>query len=205
MKKKECSARAMNAAMAVILCCATMLTACSTVWMNEAEQIVAVLIPAATNIIALVAAVQGNDVSAQDLQAVQNAGTQAGADLQLIQSLISQYESAGATAKPGLLSQIQTAITAVQANLNGILPALHIKDAATQGKVAAIVGMALSEVESLAAIVPLVNSNATPQMMAMSVQQAKNREFEGVGAETIHAGGTWRSLMGSCSVPEPTA
>ena len=41
------------------LCAALMLTACSTAWIGEAEQIVAALIPAAANLVTLVATLQG--------------------------------------------------------------------------------------------------------------------------------------------------
>ena len=132
---------------------------CSTDWIGEAEQIVAALIPAAANLVALVAALQGKTVSAADLQMVQNAGTQAGADLQLIQSLIAAYQKADAAAKPGILNQIQSAIGAAEGNLEGLLPALHIKDAATKAKVQAVVGILLAEVQSLAAVVPAVQGS----------------------------------------------
>jgi len=142
------------------------LAGCSTNWIAEAEQVVAALIPAAANIIALVAALEGKSVSATDLQTIQNAGTQAGADLQLIQSLITAYQTADATAKPGILNQIQTAINAVEANLQGLLTGLHIKDAATQTKITAVIGIVLSEVQSLAAIVPLVSAGAMGPTLA---------------------------------------
>ncbi|HEY3974320.1 MAG TPA: hypothetical protein VGM18_15045 [Candidatus Sulfotelmatobacter sp.] len=157
--------------LAVVLCLTITLAACSTAWVGEAEQVVAALIPAATNIVALVAALQGKSVSAGDLQTIQQAGTQAGADLQLIQALITAYQQADATAKPGILNQIQTAIGTVQANLQALLPALHIQDTATQTKITAVVGIVLSEVQSLAAIVPLVSANASPAMMAKAVQK----------------------------------
>jgi hypothetical protein len=147
-----------RAGLGLVLCVTITLAGCSTSWIAEAEQVVAALIPAAANIIALVAALEGKSVSATDLQTIQNAGTQAGADLQLIQSLITAYQTADATAKPGILNQIQVAINAVQANLQGLLPALHIKDAATQTKITAVIGIVLSEVQSLAAIVPLVQN-----------------------------------------------
>jgi hypothetical protein len=143
-------------AMALVLCLTMTLAGCSTAWIAEAEQIVAALIPAAANLVALVAALQGTTVTAADLQTIQNAGTQAGADLQLIQSLINAYQQADAAARPGILNQIQSAINAVQSNLQGLLPALHIKDAATQTKITAVVGIVLSEVESLAAVVPVI-------------------------------------------------
>lgn len=153
MKRMNCFVRV---AVALILCATVTFTGCSTAWVAQAEEIVAALVPAAANLIALVAALQGKSVSATDLQAIQSAGTQAEADLQLIQSLITQYQKADAAAQPGILNQIESAINAAQANLNAILPALHIKDAATQAKISAVVGVLLSEVESLAAVVPLV-------------------------------------------------
>jgi len=51
----------------------------------------------------------------------------------------------------------------VQANLQGLLPALHIQDAATQTKIAAVVGILLSEVQSLAAVVPIVTASQVSQ------------------------------------------
>ena len=142
--------------LALLLSATMILAGCSTDWVQEAEQIVAVMIPGAANLVTLIAMLEGKTVTAEDLAMVQSAGTQAGSDLQLIQSLIAAYDKADATAKPGILSQIQSSLNAVQANLQGLLPALHIKDAATQTKLTAVVGILLSEVQSLAAVVPVV-------------------------------------------------
>jgi hypothetical protein len=160
-----------KALLAVVLCGTMIWTACSTAWIGEAEQIVAALMPAVANLIALVAALQGKSVSAADLQTIENAGAQAEADLQLMQSLIAQYQKANASAQPGLLNQIQAAMSAVQSSLNGLLPALHIEDAATQAKITAVVGILLSEVQSIAAIVPVVNPNASQGMIAVAARQ----------------------------------
>jgi len=149
------------AMVALVLALTIALAGCSTAWIQEAEEIVAALIPAAGNIVALVAAVQGKGISANDMQMIQNAGSQAGADLQLVQSLITAYEKADAATQPGILNQIESAISATQANLQGLLPALHIQDAATQAKVTAVIGIVLSEVESLAAVVPLVKNTSS--------------------------------------------
>ena len=151
---------------AVVLCMTMIWSGCSTDWIGEAEQIVAALIPAASNIVALVAALEGKSVSATDLQTIQSAGAQAGADLQLIQSLIAAYQKADAEAKPGILNQIQSAIGMVQGNLSGMLKGLHIKDAATQTKITAVVGLVLAEVQSLAAIVPVVTGAPTTVAIA---------------------------------------
>jgi hypothetical protein len=155
MRSKETFGRL---GLAIVLCVTLTLAACSTAWIADAEEIVSALIPAAASIIALVAALQGKNVSTTDLQTIQNAGAQAGADLQLLQSLIAAYQNADDAAKPGILSQIQAALGAVQASLQGLLPALHIQDAATQAKITSVVGIVLSEVQSLAAIVPLVSA-----------------------------------------------
>jgi uncharacterized membrane protein YccC len=146
-------------------------TACSTAWIGEAEQIVAVLIPATANLVTLVAMLQGKNVSAADLQTIENAGAQVGTDLQLMQSLIAQYQKAEAAAQPGLLNQIQRAVNSVQSTLNGLLPALHIKDTATQTKVTAAIGILLSEVQSMVTILPLVNPGVSPAMVARQVKR----------------------------------
>ncbi len=169
------SSRFGRVGMVLVLCMTITLAGCSTDWIGQAEQVVAVLIPAATNIVALVAALQGKSVSAGDLKTIQSAGAQAEADLQLIQALVAAYQKADESAKPGILNQIQTAIGSVQGHLQGLLPALHIQDAATQAKITAVVGIVLSEVQSLAAIVPLVSGKGeapTPSARATRSGQA---------------------------------
>lgn len=161
--------------MAVVLCGTMTWMGCSTAWISEAEQIVAALIPAAANILTLVTALRGQSVSAEDLKTIQSADSQVGSDLQLIGSLLTAYQKADAASQPGLLNQIQAATGAVQSSLGGLLPALHIQDEATQAKVSAVIGLVLSEVESLTAIVPLVNPSASPVMMAMAAKQAKKQ------------------------------
>jgi hypothetical protein len=164
-----------KAFLTLILCATLVFTACSTAWIGEAEQIVAALVPAAANIVALVAALQGKSVSASDLETIQNVGAQAGADLQLLQSLIATYQKADATEQPGILNQIQAAINAAQVTMGGLLPALHIKDAATEAKITAVVGIVLSEIQSLAAIVPMVDASAAPATVATAVKQVKKQ------------------------------
>jgi hypothetical protein len=167
---------------AMVLCMTMTLAGCSTAWIGQAEEIVAALIPAATNIVALVAALQGETVSTADMQTIQSAGTQAGADLQLIQALIAAYQKADAAAQPGILSQIQSTIEAVQGNLEGLLSSLHIKDAATQAKVTAVVGIVLSEVQSLAAVMPAISGQGS----AASGQESQNPHFSQKRGEVGH-------------------
>jgi hypothetical protein len=122
---------------------------------------VAALVPAVGNVLALVATLEGKSVSAEDAQSIQKAATEATADLQLIQSLITQYKAAEASAQPGILSQIQAATEATQTTLNELLPALHSEDAATRAKITAVVGIVQAEVNSLVAVMPLMNEEPT--------------------------------------------
>ncbi|MGA9980568.1 MAG: hypothetical protein WBQ08_18250 [Candidatus Sulfotelmatobacter sp.] len=155
---------------ALVLCATIILTACSTAWITEAEEIVAALIPGAANLLTLIEALEGKGVSTQDLQLMQSASAQAQTDLQLINTLVTQYQQAtDAATQASLLAQIQTAITTVQSNLSALLPALHITDAATQAKVTAVIGLILAEVQSLEAIIPLVQPVVTS---STSVAQA---------------------------------
>jgi hypothetical protein len=192
-------------ALALVLCLTIAMAGCSTSWIATAEQIVSALIPAAANIVALVAALQGKSVSASDLQTIQNAGSQAGADLQLIESLIAAYQQADEASKPGILNQIQNAINAVQGNLQGLLPALHIKDAATQTKITAVVGILLAEVQSLAAIVPLVNPNASVRMMAMAREQTKKQPPLSASAFVASYNATLTAKTGNPDLDRATA
>ena len=63
----------------------------------------------------------------------------------------------------------------MQSSLGSLLPALHIQDETTQAKVSAVIGLVLSEVESLSAIVPLVNPSASSAMIAMAAKQAEKQ------------------------------
>ena len=144
--------------LSLVLGLVVLMVACSADWVGEAEAIVSVMIPATSNTVALVVALQGKDVSAGDLKMIQSAGAQVGTDLQLIEALIAAYEKADDTARPGILEKIQSGIASVQMNLQGLLQGLHIKDAATQTKVTAVIGILLSEVQALEALVPLVKN-----------------------------------------------
>lgn len=158
--------------LALILVITLTFTACSTAWISEAEEIVAALIPAATNILSLVAALKGGSISTTDAAMIQSAGTQANTDLQLVATLITSYDAADATAKPGILSQIQAALSSASTNLSAILPALHVTDPKTVAKITAIVGLVQTEIQSLVAIIPIVNPTASAAMVKLATRQA---------------------------------
>jgi hypothetical protein len=131
--------------------------ACSTAWVTQAEEIVAAVLPAITNIITLVGLAEGN-VSAKDLSIITNSAAQANTALQTVGTLIDQYNAAPAEQKAGILAQINTAISTAQANIASILPQLHITDPASQQKVVAIIGVVQEEIASLQGLLPLIKT-----------------------------------------------
>jgi hypothetical protein len=149
---------------AIVLCMfLAVTTACppfSTSWVSEAEQIVAILVPAATNIVALAGLAQGG-VSARDIQMIVSWSGEANKDFNIIGGLLNQYNQAAADAKPGILDQIQAAIQTAQMNLGTLLPALHVTNSDTQAKVSAGVQLVLQEVASLAALIPVLQGKST--------------------------------------------
>lgn len=158
--------------LAVLLCFTLVLSGCSTSWISEAEQTVAVLLPAAVNIITLVSVLEGKGVSAYDLNLISTRGAEVDADLEIISSLLTQYQKADATAQPGILSKISITAGVIQANLSYIQAGLHISDPATQAKVAAVVAIVVSEVKSFIAILPIVNPASSPELVRVAILQA---------------------------------
>jgi hypothetical protein len=177
---------------------------CSTAWIGQAEEIVSALMPAAANLVALVAALEGKTVSTADLQMIQNVGSQVGTDLQLIQSLIAAYQKADAAGQAGILNQIESAINAAQGNLQGLLAGLHIKDAATQAKITAVVGLLLSEVQALAAVVPLVKGTNAP-LLAKNARNGAPKAPLAAGEFVSSYNATLTAKTGNADVDRVTA
>lgn len=139
--------------LASILAVAMFATACSTSWVTEAIAITNAILPVAVNIIQLVTALQGTATASSDAALAQKWATAVTADLTTLQTLLNQYNAAAASAKPGILSQIETAIGVTQSDLGTLLPALHISNAQTVAKITAIVGLVSAEMQSIAALV----------------------------------------------------
>jgi hypothetical protein len=106
-------------------------------WVAEAENIAKVALPIVEGITSIVGA--GPVV------------TQVVKDINLLITLFEQYQATPATTT---LQQIQAGLTTVNADMQQILPAAHIQDAATQNKVTAIVQLVLSEFSNIASLVP---------------------------------------------------
>jgi hypothetical protein len=142
--------------------------ACDTSWVDKSLEIVAAVTPAITNIVPLIA-LADKDVSPADITSIQTLSGQASAALQTTGSLIDQFNKATSdAAKQDLLSKIEAALVVAQNNLNTILSQLHIGNPRTKAIVAASLGAIISEVGSLAALVPVLKAGKTAQAVALA-------------------------------------
>jgi hypothetical protein len=140
--------------LAVVLSCCLVLVGCSTAWIQTAISDIPVIVQIITSILSLVSAAQGKGADPTMIAQVSNIGNQAKADLQLVQTLVTEYQAAAATAKPGLLSQIDTAISTAQQNLNQILVAFHVNDPALAATISGSVGLALATLLEIQSLIP---------------------------------------------------
>jgi len=131
----------------ILLGLVSLSSSCATPsWLVEAEKIVKVALPIVEGIASIVGV-----SAASALGQVVN-------DLNLIVTLFDKYQ---ATPSTNTLEQIQTALNTANADIGQILPAAHIKNSATQNKVAAILQLVTSEFSNIASLIPSSSTSLT--------------------------------------------
>jgi hypothetical protein len=165
-------------------------TACSTAWTSEATNIIDLLVPAITSALSILSAF-GVGVPLPTVNAVNSWGAQANEALQTVKSLIDQYNQAEANAKPGLLSEIQSALSTIVANAGQVLSEVHINDTKTQAQVVAIFDTVLAELQSLINLVPALKGEVTKhdELKALVAQVKTPKEFKNEFNEKVGAFG----------------
>lgn len=134
--------------------------ACSTNWVSEALTILAALTPAIANIVPLVTLADKN-IDPNTANTILNYSSQASSALQQVGSLIDQYNKATADQQPDLLAKIQAILGVGQQNLNAILPIIRISDPKSQAAISQAVAVAINEVASLEALLPVLRAGRT--------------------------------------------
>jgi hypothetical protein len=134
-------------------------TACSD-WETQSSSIISLLGPALQALVAILAAF-GAGVSESVVTAFNNWAAQAQTALVNIKALIASYKTAAASAQPGILNEIEAALSALTTNLGPILASLHITDPASQAKFMAAIEAVTAFLASLGALIPAVSSAAT--------------------------------------------
>jgi hypothetical protein len=134
-----------------------LLAGCTTSWVSEATNVIALLGPAISSILAIISAF-GLGLSPAVATALQSWSTDAETALQQVATLINQYNAAEATAQPGILVEIQTLLGVISNNLSTILPTIKVENAIVQAKIEAIVEAFQAELSSLIALVPALQA-----------------------------------------------
>jgi hypothetical protein len=147
-------------AFTLIWCLCVFVVGCTTSWVSEATSIIQLLVPAISSILGILSAF-GAGLSPAAMTDVESWANQATTGLQTVAGLINQYNTAEATAQPGILTEIQTALSTITSSLGTILPEIHVTDPNTQAKIIAIINLVSSEMTALINLVPALKGEVT--------------------------------------------
>ena len=142
---------------AIAIDCLLLLAGCETSWIQEFSSILAVIGPAVAIAVEILKSA-GVNIPATVVAAIVAWSDDVATGITQIQTLITQYEAAEASAQPGILGQITSILTTLSNNLAALLPTIHITDPATQAKVIAIFDTIADEIEALINLLPTVTS-----------------------------------------------
>jgi hypothetical protein len=121
-------------------------------WIDVAIKDLPIVINIATTVATIVAdALGGGVLSPAIAAAIQAAAKAAQVALALVQQLVADYQ---ANPSASIIQKIETALTDVQSQLNAILDAAHIDNAALRATISGIIGLALTVVAALISILP---------------------------------------------------
>ncbi|HXT72265.1 MAG TPA: hypothetical protein VN785_00270, partial [Candidatus Angelobacter sp.] len=121
-----------------------------------------VLVQIAENIAAIVSAAQGQPGNAQVATQIQAVAATAKTGLETIQALVNSYNAAPAAQKATVLGQIDTALAAVQANLQQILSAARVLNPQLQATITGIITLAEGTLLAIQTLVPSPKVGAAP-------------------------------------------
>jgi len=162
--------RTLTALLMVAVLSVTMFTtACSTKWIDTAEQYIALAAPAVDTALQLLTLFGGQKIPVSDVVLAHAGVALVTEDLTHLKVVIEDYNAATAAGKPSALAKVQAVINVAQNDLAMILPPLHITDKALQDKIAsslAIVGSLLQEVSVLVATAQAGKTARTAQAAA---------------------------------------
>jgi hypothetical protein len=141
---------AKRAALAAIGGSTVVLAGCPT--LAQWEAIVINDIPAIIQIISEIFSIAGDPSVSAELEAkVQQITNQVNADLNLINTLVLNYQARASTT---LLSQIDAALTDVQTNLSALLLAFRVSNPSLMATISAVLGVAIAAVTGLEVLIP---------------------------------------------------
>ncbi len=158
--------------LALVLAITIAATGCSSQWINIALQDLPVLTQIAPNIAVVVSTLaSGKQASAADTAVIQNISAQASRDLNLLQSLYSEYK---ANPNGTTLQKIQNVISDLNQNLPALLESAHIGNPVLSTRITAAVNLILTTVNSFAALIPQTALSTSQKTHASPPPRAKD-------------------------------
>jgi len=131
-----------------------------------------VLTQMALNIATLVSTLaSGKQASTADVATIQNISAQASRDLNLLQTLYTEYK---ANPNSTTLQKIQNVTADVNQNLPALLQAAHISNPTLSARVTAAVNLIVPTVNSVAALMPQTSAATSRKLNAQPLLQAKD-------------------------------
>jgi len=185
--------------LALVLAIAIAATGCSSQWINLALQDLPVLTQMALNITTLASTLaSGQQASAADTAVIQNISAQASRDLNLLQSLYSEYK---ANPNGTTLQKIQNVISNLKQNVPALLESAHIGNPVLSARIAAAVSLILTTVNRFAALIPQPSPSAsTAQKLYAGPAPGPERVKETVEPASVRPYRKLRTGRGVCAV-----
>lgn len=146
---------------AVVLSMTLVLSGCAVKaeWIKVALDDLPTIIQIITSVIGMVGAAQGKgQVDTAMVSQMQVISSQVQADIQLVQKLVNDYQTADAITKPGILNKIDSSLSMVQTNLSALLAAFHVNNAALQTTIASSLGLAITTILAIQSLLPASSS-----------------------------------------------
>lgn len=147
-----------------ILALTLFLVACSTSWVTQALNILAVVTPAAVNVLTLISAFSGNPVNQSAVATITN-------DVNVVTQLVKDYANASTAAQPAALAQLNAALAVTQKDLGSFLDVSGVKDVKKRAEVQAVVTFVIAEVAAVQAILPNAPVTFRGQEKPLSAKQ----------------------------------
>lgn len=152
---------------ALTLCLAMTLTACSTSWVSTMDTILAEGAPAVVDILEIAAAANGKAVDA-------NLVAKISTDAADIKSAATAFANASASAAPSTCAQLQAALGVFQADEQLILQVAQVTDPATQAKIGLLADLVAGTITAITAIVPSCQAPASSAFKATAPAKLTN-------------------------------
>jgi len=143
----------MKGTMVVAVSLAMLCMGCSTAWVSTLDSILAAAAPALINILQIVAVAKGVPANA-NLEAKINA------DATVIKTLAGDFAKASSGSAPGICQELQSAVSAYEADQQLVLQVAQVSDPNTQTKIVLLTDLVGGTISAIAAVIPACQNTA---------------------------------------------